>query len=510
MAVYDQWHRSPRPGDVPCGCGTKRSPLYPSAQHKRGRRWQVRYRNLSGKQKSRGFATKVGQDPARHADAFDAQVQRELDTGNYTDPALAEATLQSYAETWRKAQPHKPERASTVEGYFRCHVYEGEPDSGRTPMGGVAIGQHPLGLLARRPSLTQSWITAMPLAGSTARSIIGLLSSVFQAAMEDGIIGRDPTAARSVTRPPKSRKRPRVWTAAQVAAVRDALPGRYQVIPELGAATGMRQGEVFGLGADDVQFLGRRPHVRVERQLKVIGGQPMLAPVKNRKPHSVPLAPSAALALARHMEAFPPVTVTLPWYDPGDRMHGQPVTVRLVLVNARRHPIRSSTFGDAVWHPALERAGIVASRRGPAREDGMHVLRHTFASLQLRARVDVVRVAAWMGDTPEMVLGTYAHLLPGDDDSDGRDAVDGFLSGASCAPDVQPEGGEGTSSQASGLGVLFPAELHPLIHRRRLEARVFGSCILSCRTCVSRRFTAFHGVSESCAARVPPGRRPVT
>lgn len=451
MAVYDQWHRVRRPGDKPCSCGTARTPLYPSGRHKQGDRWQVRYRDPDGRQRKKSFAKKVGDNPGEHADAFDAKVSRDVDTGDYVDPALAATTFAAYAETWRKAQKRKPERAAAVEGYLRNHAYEGEPGSGRTVKGGMSIGQHALGLLARRPSLTQAWAAALPLAPATARIVIGLASSVYQAAMEDGIIGRDPTRSKSVTRPARGRKRARPWMAAQVAAMRDALPGRYAVIPVLGAAAGLRQGEMFGLAAQDVQFLGRRPHLRVERQLKVIGGQAHLGPVKNRKPHSVPMAPSLALALARHMELYPPATVTLPWYDPDDKArHGKPETVRLILSNGQGNPVRRTTFDSSTWHPALRRAGIAPADGPPAREDGCHALRHTYASLQLRARVDVVRVAAWMGDTPEMVYGTYAHMLPGDDDGDGRDAAEAFLLEAPCAPDVPREDEAGAPSQARG------------------------------------------------------------
>ena len=43
MAVYDRWHRDPRPGDQPCKCGKGRQKLYPSAVHLKGKRWQVRW-----------------------------------------------------------------------------------------------------------------------------------------------------------------------------------------------------------------------------------------------------------------------------------------------------------------------------------------------------------------------------------------------------------------------------------------------------------------------------------
>lgn len=49
----------------------------------------------------------------------------------------------------------------------------------------------------------------------------------------------------------------------------DALPGRFAVLPYLGAGTGMRQGEMFGLAVDDVDFLRKVVHVR--RQVRLVG-----------------------------------------------------------------------------------------------------------------------------------------------------------------------------------------------------------------------------------------------
>jgi integrase len=43
-------------------------------------------------------------------------------------------------------------------------------------------------------------------------------------------------------------------------------------------------------------------------------------------------------------------------------------------------------------------------------------LRHTAATLALTAGVPVHIVAARLGDTPQTVLATYAHLLPQSDE----------------------------------------------------------------------------------------------
>lgn len=46
----------------------------------------------------------------------------------------------------------------------------------------------------------------------------------------------------------------------------------------------------------------------------------------------------------------------------------------------------------------------------------MHVLGHTAATLMLTSSVPVHVVAARLGDRPETILKTYAHLLPHSDE----------------------------------------------------------------------------------------------
>jgi integrase len=67
-------------------------------------------------------------------------------------------------------------------------------------------------------------------------------------------------------------------------------------------------------------------------------------------------------------------------------------------------------------------------KRAPARDKGMHALRHTAASAWLSAGVSPAAVAKWLGDTEQTLLATYAHFMPADDDR-GRLAMDAFSSG---------------------------------------------------------------------------------
>ena len=462
MAVYDRWHlANPKAGADPCKCRNGRGgKLYPSAAHLKGDRWQVRWddpNSATRKQPRRNFALKDGADPNIHADAFDKVIQSQIIRRAYADPRAGEVTLQKYAETWRAARGHSDDTAAKLAARLRNHVYldPARPDSGRAPRGALAIGQHPLALLAQRPSLLAAWVASLkgPLpAERSQRQVVDDVAAVLGAALEDGAIGRNPLKSSAVSKPGRRGPKAKPFTAAELTAIEDELPERLQVLPRLGAGTGARAMELAALGVGDFQFLGRRPRVTVERQLKKISGQLVFAPLKNRKVHDVPLAPSVAAAVAQHLADHPAAEVTLPWHDPRNpKEHGRPVTVRLVLLADPGTPLTRAALQGA-WRAAAAKAVKAVRREGQrhlfAAGQNLHRLRHTYASAQLRAGVDVVRVAAALGDTVDVVVKTYAHLMPGDADGDAqlRSAVDAFF--APCAPDVPSEGASGESGQA--------------------------------------------------------------
>lgn len=416
MAVTDRWHKSrPWPGDPVC----REHGMTPAAGHAKGDRWQVRWRDETGTQRAQTFARKTGKDPELHAEAFDAKVKTQLDDGSYIDPSRADITFRQYAEDWRGTRTHDEPTARRIEIGLRRHVYP-------------AIGRRTLRELGKRPSLTQAWIAGMKLAPSTAVQVIRDVSAIYIAALDDGLISRNPVQAKSVTRPKVPERKARPWTATQVGAMSAALGGSLAVIPYLGAGTGQRQGEMFGLALEDIDFLRRVVHVRC--QVRLVRNHPCFAPVKNDKQHDVPLSDSLAPVLAEHIRLHPPAEVTLPWRVPD----GEPVTRTLILTRPDGRAMHADRANDA-WHRALVTTGIVARRkpgekRWPPPGNGMHVLRHTAASAWLSAGVGAPAVAAWLGDTVQTVYATYAHLMPDDDDT-GRKAMDEFF--RACAPDVQ-------------------------------------------------------------------------
>lgn len=63
---------------------------------------------------------------------------------------------------------------------------------------------------------------------------------------------------------------------------------------------------------------------------------------------------------------------------------------------------------------AFEAAGISYGRKGDALT--LHSLRHTYVTWQLMARVPLPTVAKRAGDSPEVILQVYAHIMPESDD----------------------------------------------------------------------------------------------
>jgi integrase len=429
LAVYDRWHKEPAPDDQPCRCGTAKRPLYSSTDHKKGDRWQVRWRDENKKQRKKNFAKKEGKNPEIHADAFDAKIAADLDAGTYVDPSSGETTFEEYAEGWRKARTHGETTRINVEHQFRLHVYSDPDNPGRSRRGGPAIGQHKLRDLAKRPSLSQQWIAGMALGDSTAEKVVNNVASVFSAAVDDGLIPRNPLHVKSINRPDPDSHEAIPLTLDELDSLSLALrhlpgckdncdkcgPSRYEILPYLGAATGQRQGEMFAIDAKkDIDFLRRVVHVR--RQVKIIRGKQVFAPLKNDKTHDVPLTDSAAVMLSEYIRNYPPEPVTLPWV----KADGEPVTFTLLLSRGSGLAMHRKMVNDR-WQAALKRTGIECDRYHM-----MHVLRHTAASAWLSAGISVRAVAEFLGDTEATVQATYSHMMP-DDRERARKAMERFF-----------------------------------------------------------------------------------
>lgn len=96
----------------------------------------------------------------------------------------------------------------------------------------------------------QAWLRGLQrnLAPTYVRVLLANQSAIMSAAVEDGLIARNPCRAGGAVKPPSVLSRKVVpWSTQDVLAVVDALPDRYAATALVASGCGLRQGEVFGL-----------------------------------------------------------------------------------------------------------------------------------------------------------------------------------------------------------------------------------------------------------------------
>jgi integrase len=357
----------------------------------RAKPWQVRYRDPAGEQRSRQFARKVD------AQRFLTTVEADKLRGSYVDPAAGKVTLRRFASEWLERQTFEESTREATESRLNAHILP-------------VLGD--LELRAIRPSTVQGWLRGRQAvcAPRTVRVMLANLSSILGAAVEDGLIAQNPCASKSVRAPAVTKGRVVPWPHPRVEAVIDAHPRAYQAVPVVAAGCGLRQGEVFGLRLEDVDFLGRTLHVR--QQIKIVRAKLVVAPPKGRKVREVPLPDVVAEALAERIRLYPPG-------EDG-----------LIFTSRERRPLNRGYYNTHIWKPALVAAGVE-----PTRANGMHALRHHYASVLLEAGVSIRELAEHLGHTdPGFTLRTYTHLMPSSEDRTRR-AIDAAFR-SSRAPDV--------------------------------------------------------------------------
>ncbi|MFZ4177824.1 tyrosine-type recombinase/integrase [Streptomyces griseoincarnatus] len=384
-----------------------------------GMRYRARYIGPDGTEKSKSFPDRQ----KRLAEQWLTDIASDMSRGRYIDPRAARITFKSYAEKWLKTHGIDPASQVVVEQRLRLHAFR-------------LIGSRPLDSF--RPEHIRALVSALEndpaVSGGYARNIYGDVRAVLSAAVDDGLLPRNPCSAKSVRPPTAEQRRVVPWLPAQVRAVRAALPQRYRPMVDVGAGCGLRQGEIVGLAEDALDFDGG--NIRVVRQVKLIRGKAVFAPPKCNKERDVPLPPSVAESLRAHMDAFKPVEITLPWRKPD----GPKVSVRLLFTNTASGLVWRSNFNIQEWKPALASAGLIAEagedgKHQSAREHGMHALRHFYASVLLDAGESIKAVSEYLGHAdPGLTLRVYAHLMPSSQERT-RKAVDRVLLPAPREPD---------------------------------------------------------------------------
>lgn len=384
--VQDRWFTvEPDPANP------RKTVRVPTPRHGLGRRYKARMIGPEGNEISRTFAD--GQLKIAKEWLARQQVDRAL--GTFVDPRAGKVTVASYAAGWLADLDIDELSREQMEMRFRARIL---PDLGRMEVAAVT------------PSVLRGWDRRLREDGLSDRyrhTLFTNLSALFAAARDDGLIAKNPFDGKSLRKPRPAKNKVIPWPEASVWAVQDALPERFRVLVDLAAGIGLRQGECFGLAVEDIDFL--RGVVRVRRQVKTVRYKRVFALPKYDKEREIPLSEPVKLAIAAHLRTHPPHEVTLPWDVPG----GKPTIALLIVTSVRGLAVAANDFNRNYWKDALEAAGVPHARY----ENGMHDLRHFFASALLDQGESIKAVAEWLGHTdPAFTLATYTHLMPNSDE----------------------------------------------------------------------------------------------
>lgn len=406
MSIYDRWHKIRSAlGDDPCReHSTRKKTLYPTFDHGKGDRWQVRWRDENGFQRKRNFAKRDGTDPDTCAAAFDAKTKRELDTGTSLDITAGKLKVREYGAVWRKGLLHRDSTSDRMARTFRLHV---DP---------LPLGNLPM--VRVRPSHMRSWVKdrSEVLAPSTLSVAWANVASMFTAAVADRIIGVSPCVGVTL---PEVRHQHYIPDSGQVHTLARTLPERYAAIVYMAAGCGFRLGEIMGLELDAIDF--GTSEIDITQQLVCVPGHPLyLGPPKTRaSARTIKAASVTMAALEQHIYRFPPAEVKM-WdrTDPDKRKHHLR-TARLLFTSTVGRPIYRGNWGST-WAPAARAAGI-------PKGTGLHCLRHYFATLLIHDGASVKRVQLALGHSnPMITLNTYVGEWP-DTDQETSTIVDATL-----------------------------------------------------------------------------------
>ncbi|TDO55568.1 integrase-like protein [Kribbella sp. VKM Ac-2571] len=377
----------------------------------KGKRWLAGWVDPEGRGRTKAFGTK---GPAeRHANAMETDRER----GEYIDPEAGKVRFGEVAERWLASRVVDPASTIRYESSLRLHV---DPVFGRRQLRTI------------KPSEIAAWIADLDarFGPSTARTAYLVLHGTLEIAVDDEAIKKNPAKGRAVKVPAEKSGRTVAWSDDVVLRIVEGHAPEYRPIASVGAACGLRQGELFGLAEEDIDFEEMVIHVR--RQVKKLGREFVFALPKNDTERTVPMSGGTALILKEHIKANRPRPYTLPW----EKTDGEPRTVKLLFRWTDDKHIRARTYDELVWKPALFYAGVIAEpttdRRGrrqyvSSRENGMHALRHYFASITLADGVNIKELAEYLGHSnPGFTLRLYTHMLPSSHER-ARKAVDSRL-----------------------------------------------------------------------------------
>jgi integrase len=306
------------------------------------------------------------------------------DEGTLPDPS--NATLAEYLRAWCDAVPAVSPK--TLERYRQLGELQIIPHLGATK------------LQKLKPEHIEQWHGTL-LGGGLAARTVGhahrLLRLVLQRAVKNGTLSRNVASIHAP--PPVEEREIEILTAPQIEEALAKLDGHPLLpIASLALATGLRRGELLGLQWGDVNLDAAA--LRVERSVEETrSGLRLKSPKTKRGRRNISL-PAEAVSMLR---AY--------------KLKQLELRFALGMGNISEQTLIFSTVDGNLLSPdnlSRDWRRVSAARKLP--RVCFHALRHTHASVLIRAGVDILTISRRLGHSKASVtLDTYGHLIEGAD-----------------------------------------------------------------------------------------------
>jgi integrase len=267
----------------------------------------------------------------------------------------------------------------------------------KTGVGGIRADQLERDDIAR-------WLDGLAAGGRLSRRSIQVIRMVLRAAFDDAVavgeLRRNPAARvampRQVAKPSRERKA-EAWTESEIQQFLESIKGhRWEGPFRLAVLYGLRRSELLGLRWAAVNV--KKAVVRIERGVVDVAGRPEWSDGKNeRSRRTIPIDDETASALAGHRRFQTEERLAAgPRWEENDLV----VATRTGRVVSPRN--FDTTFARLVAKAAVPRL----SSHGLRHTAATHMVRHASDIGEIRAAADI------LGHSPDMLMKTYAHVLP--------------------------------------------------------------------------------------------------
>ena len=332
---------------------------------KRGEKWRARA-FFDGRENTRTFAS---QDEAIR---WKREQERAYERGEWIDPRMSTITFREWSESWLNGKSNIAPR--TRRGYVARLNFHLIPYFGQRKLTSITNNE------------ISQWITRSLEKGSgvvAIRQSHGLLRQIFNAAMLDGRLNRNP--AIGVPLPRVVKKVKRALSPNELFTLASKCEG-YELLVKFAGTTGLRWGELAALQCKDVSILNKTVYVG-KAMSDGHNGEKILSSTKTHQSRVVPFP----------KELIPDLQVLVEKRSPESQLFTMPGNGLLEYNN----------FMSRIFRPAVRKAELVGI--------SFHTLRHTAASLLISQGTPITTVSGILGHaSTQMTLDVYGHLYEDD------------------------------------------------------------------------------------------------